>query len=177
MAFGHEAFERWLGYKVKPSWMRLVSIKESAGVPLWCRELKISIVTVVAQVAVVAQVWSPARELPHATRGAKNRKKERQTDRQTAESSLPSTMWGQKEKMTVGVPIGAQQKQIQLVSTRMQVWSLASLRGLVIWHFWELWCRSQMRLRSRIAVAVAWDGSCSFDSTPSPGTSICLKNK
>ena len=35
----------------------------------------------------------------------------------------------------------------------------------------ELWCRSQMRLRSGVAVAVA--SSYSSESTPSLGTSIC----
>ena len=39
----------------------------------------------------------------------------------------------------------------------------------------ELWCRLQMRLGSHVAVAVAWAGSCSSDSTPSLGTSICLR--
>ena len=29
---------------------------------------------------------------------------------------------------------------------RMQVWSLASLSGLRIWHCHELWCRSQLQL-------------------------------
>ena len=38
-----------------------------------------------------------------------------------------------------------------------------------------LWCRSQMRLRSCIAVAVAVAGSCSSDLTPSLGTSICRR--
>ena len=37
---------------------------------------------------------------------------------------------------------------------RMQVQSPALLRGLGIWHCHELWCRSQMRLISRVAVAV-----------------------
>jgi len=45
------------------------------------------------------------------------------------------------------VPIVAQWKRIQLVSMRMQVQSLAL-------HCRELWCRSQRRLGSRIAVAV-----------------------
>ena len=44
-----------------------------------------------------------------------------------------------------------------------------------------LWCRSQMRLGSGVAVAVPQAGSCSSDSTPSLGTSIChgaaLKSK
>ena len=53
---------------------------------------------------------------------------------------------------------------------RMQVWSLALFSGLRIQCCCELWCRSQMRLRSGVAVAVA--GSYSSDFTPSPGTSM-----
>ena len=56
---------------------------------------------------------------------------------------------------------------------RMLVQSLTSLIGLRIWHCHELWCRSQMQLISCVAVAVAQAGSCSSDSTPSVGTSIC----
>ena len=52
------------------------------------------------------------------------------------------------------VPVVAQQKRIQLVSMRMQVRNLASLSGLRIWHFRELWCRLQMQLGSCVAVAV-----------------------
>ena len=37
----------------------------------------------------------------------------------------------------------------------------------------ELWCRSQMQLRSCIVVAVVQAGSCSSDLTLSLGTSIC----
>ena len=44
----------------------------------------------------------------------------------------------------LGVPIMAQQKQIGLVSMRMQVQSLALLGGLRIQHCRELWCRLQM---------------------------------
>ena len=55
----------------------------------------------------------------------------------------------------------------QLVSVRMWVPSLASLSRLRIRHCRELWCR----LRALVAVAVA--GSCSSDSAPSLGTSIC----
>jgi len=51
---------------------------------------------------------------------------------------------------------------------------LALLSGLRIWRCRELWCRWQMRLGSCIAVAVVWAGSCSSDSTPSLGTSICF---
>ena len=54
-----------------------------------------------------------------------------------------------------------------------EVWSLPSLSGLRIWSCHELWCRSQMRLRSCVTVAVVWAGSCSSDLTPSLGTSIC----
>ena len=53
-----------------------------------------------------------------------------------------------------GVPTVAQQKQIRIVSMRMQVRSLASLSWLRIRCCCELWCRSHMRLRSHIAVAV-----------------------
>ena len=53
-----------------------------------------------------------------------------------------------------GVPSVAQQKQIQLVSTRMRLRSLAPLSVLGTWHFGELWCRWQMQFRSCIAVAV-----------------------
>ena len=53
--------------------------------------------------------------------------------------------------------------------------SLASLSGLRIWHCHALWCRSQIRLRCCIAVAVAVTDICSPNSTPSLGTSICRK--
>ena len=42
----------------------------------------------------------------------------------------------------------------QLVSIRMQVQSLASLSGLRIWHYHELWCGLQMQLRSGVAAAI-----------------------
>ena len=67
-----------------------------------------------------------------------------------------------------GVLIVAQQKQIR--SMRMWVRYLASLSGLMIWHYCELWCRSQTSLKSRIAAAVA--RNCSSDSTLSLGTYI-----
>ena len=72
-----------------------------------------------------------------------------------------------------GVPIVVQWKQTQVVSMRMQVQSMALLIGLRIWHCHKLWCRLQMRLGSCIAVAVAQASSCSSNSTPSLGTSIC----
>ena len=54
----------------------------------------------------------------------------------------------------LGVPIMAQQKGIPLGTLRLRVQSLASLSGLRIWRFHELWCRSQTRLRFRVAVAL-----------------------
>ena len=54
---------------------------------------------------------------------------------------------------------------------RMQVQSLAPLSELQIWCGCELWYSLQMWLGSGMAVAEA--GSCSSDSTPSMGTSIC----
>ena len=48
--------------------------------------------------------------------------------------------------------IVTQKKQTWLGSTRTQVQSLASLSGLRIRHCRELWCRSQTRLGSSIAV-------------------------
>ena len=69
---------------------------------------------------------------------------------------------------------------------RMKVRSLASLRGLRIWRCRELWCRLQPRTSGSVemiltssicvvAMAVAQAGSCSSNSAPSPGMSICLK--
>src|SRR5512136_1347482 len=56
---------------------------------------------------------------------------------------------------------------------RLRVRSLPLLSGLTIRRCHELWCRLQMRLGSRVAVALAWAGGYSSDSTPSLGTSIC----
>ena len=50
------------------------------------------------------------------------------------------------KNIVLGVPIVVQWKRIWLVSMRMQVWSLALLSGLGIWHCSELWCRSQTLL-------------------------------
>ena len=49
----------------------------------------------------------------------------------------------------------AQHVKNPTVSMRMQVQSLAFLSGLKYPALRELWCRSQMQLRSGIAVAVA----------------------
>ena len=45
--------------------------------------------------------------------------------------------------------------------------------GSGIQHCHELWCRLQMGLGSRVAVALAEAGHCSSNSTPSLGISIC----
>jgi len=55
----------------------------------------------------------------------------------------------------MGVPVVVLQKRIQLGTMRLQVRSLASLSGLRIHRCGELWYRSQTRLGSHIAVAVA----------------------
>ena len=54
-----------------------------------------------------------------------------------------------------GYSVVVHQKKIRLGTIRLQVLSLASLGGLRIQHCCELWCRSQIWLRSGIAVAVA----------------------
>ena len=72
-----------------------------------------------------------------------------------------------------GVPLVAQWKWIRIVSMRPWVRWLASLRGSGIWHCRELWCRSQTLLGSGVAVPVVQAGSCTSDSTPSLGISIC----
>ena len=61
------------------------------------------------------------------------------------------------------------------MSMRMQVQFLALLSGLKIWRCLGLWCRLQKQIRSDIAVAVPVPSSCSCDSTPSLGTSICCR--
>ena len=55
----------------------------------------------------------------------------------------------------IRVPIVAQYKQIWLVTMRLQVWSPASLTGLRIWRWCQLWWRWQTWLRCCVAVAVA----------------------
>ena len=65
----------------------------------------------------------------------------------------------------------AQGKRIQLGTHEVA----GLILGLAqwVWYCRELWGRSQTRLGSCVAVAVAQAGSCSFDWTPSLGTSIC----
>ena len=58
----------------------------------------------------------------------------------------------------------------------MRLW-VGSIPGLTQWvkdlALLE-WCRLQTLLRSFVAVAVVYAGSCSSNSTPSLGTYICL---
>ena len=79
----------------------------------------------------------------------------------------------QQQKVITGVPIVARWKRIQLGTMRLQVPSLASLSGLEIQRCRELWCRSQVQIGSRVAVALAQAGGYSSDKIPSLGTSIC----
>ena len=70
------------------------------------------------------------------------------------------------------VPIVVQWKQIQQLSMRMWVRSLASFSGLRIRQYPKLWCNSDMaRIPCCCGCGVA--SSYSSDSTPSLGTSIC----
>ena len=56
---------------------------------------------------------------------------------------------------------------------RTSVQPLVSLSGLKIRHCHALWCRSQMQLRSSVAMAVVQASSYSSYWTPSLGTFIC----
>ena len=77
------------------------------------------------------------------------------------------------KKSAPEVPLLAQWKRIPLGTMRLWVPSLALLNGSRIQCCCELWCRSQMQLRSDVAVAVAVAGSCGSDWTPSLGISTC----
>ena len=47
-----------------------------------------------------------------------------------------------------------QQRRIRPGTVRFRVQPLASLSGLKLQCYHELWCRSQMRLRSQVAMAL-----------------------
>ena len=66
----------------------------------------------------------------------------------------PPVLINMAKKLLPGVPVVAPWLTIRLGTMRLQIPSLASLSGLRIQHCPELWCRSQMWLRSCIAVAV-----------------------
>ena len=63
--------------------------------------------------------------------------------------------------------------QIRLATMRTWAQSLALMSGLRIRRYHKRWCRWQMRLGAHDAVATAWAGGYSSDSTPSLGASIC----
>ena len=80
---------------------------------------------------------------------------------------------GSSLKTKTEFPLWLSRLQTQLESMRMWLSSLASLSGLRIQRCRELWCRSQSRLGSGVAVAVVQAGSCSSESNLSLGTSMC----
>ena len=86
---------------------------------------------------------------------------------------VPFSMSDCLEIQCLGVLCGSTGWEPDIASIRTQVQSLASLSRLRIWYCCELWCRSQMHLRSYVAVTVVQAGSYSFDLTPTPGTSVC----
>ena len=71
----------------------------------------------------------------------------------------------------------AQQKGILLVTMRMWVQSLASLSRSRIQRCGELWCRSQMRLRSCVAVAVCRPAAVARAWEPPYASGTALKSK
>ena len=75
-------------------------------------------------------------------------------------------------KYTLGVPLVAQ--WLTNLTRNHEVWGSIPglLSGLRIYCCHELWCRSQTCLGSRVAVALAWAGGYSSNSTPSLATSI-----
>ena len=87
---------------------------------------------------------------------AKKKKKKRKPDSDGTEVAFEVTKLIFKKTRT-GFPIVVQQKQIQLGTMRLRVWSLASISGLRTWHCCG--CGVSWQLQS--------------DWTPSLGTSIC----
>ena len=62
------------------------------------------------------------------------------------------------------------------IYVRMQIQSLALFSGLRIQCCCDLWHRSQIQLRSCMAVAALQPSSCSSNSTPNFGTSVCHRH-
>ena len=77
--------------------------------------------------------------------------KEKHKKERTKDSNIKKSIKGGE----TGVPIVAPLYWTQLVTIMIWVQSLVSLSGLSIQHCRELWCMSQMRFGSHIAVAVA----------------------
>ena len=76
-------------------------------------------------------------------------------------------MWKKKESL-----LWLSNEQTRIGSMRMQVWPMASLKGLRIQSCHELRCRLQTPSRSHLAVAVMWASSYSSSSTPGLVTSV-----
>ena len=76
-------------------------------------------------------------------------------------------------KSNAGIPIVVHQKRIWLGTIELEVWSLASFSGLGIQCCCGLWCGSQARLGSGVAVVLAWAIGNSSNWTPGLGTSVC----
>ena len=74
---------------------------------------------------------------------------------QTEKDIICYHLYMESKKTDTGLPVVVLRKQIQLGTMRLKVRSLALLRGLRLRHCRELWCRSQMWLGYRIAVALA----------------------
>ena len=64
-------------------------------------------------------------------------------------------------------------QQVTNLTIHEDAGSIPGLARVKAQHCHELQRRSQTQLRSGIAVTVVWAGSCSSDSTPSLGTSVC----
>jgi len=97
---------------------------------LWCK------------LAAAALIWPLAWELPCVTGMALKRPKKKKKRKEMQSISI------------LGVPVVAQWLWIRLGTMRLRVRSLHLLSGLTIQRCRELWCRLQMRLGSRVAVAL-----------------------
>ena len=82
-----------------------------------------------------------------------------------------------KKRCVQELPLWLRGLPIRLAPMRTWVQSLAPLSELRIWHCRELWCRSQTRLGSSLAVAAAVAVAGRSDLTPSLGISIRLPHK
>ena len=76
--------------------------------------------------------------------------------KKSAHSPVPNnSSWLLILKFTCGVPVMAQRKWFQQGTTRLWVWSLASLIGLRIWHCHGLWYTGHRR-GSDLALLWLW---------------------
>ena len=138
------------------------------GSPLWLRDYseevykEILLVSMLVKIKFVrVRTWTRMQSQPRS----------QPTTRRVLKPAWILQMW--QENRTGKFLVRLRGLRTQLVSMRMQVWSLASLSGLRIRHCCELWSRSQTQLGSQVAVTVTKASSCSSDLTPSLETSIC----